>query len=144
MAGLSAFLPWNLYDLVGEALSGRPAWKRMEGTVLFCDVAGFTPLTEALSVLGKEGSEELTRLLNAYFACMIGITEEKGGRRHAVWRGRDQSPLSGPRRRKSAPLRVQDDGSHGKVLQPADKSRGLQPLHENRRGPWLRSARIRR
>jgi class 3 adenylate cyclase/tetratricopeptide (TPR) repeat protein len=76
---LSVFLPWSLYDLAADALGGRPAWRRCSGTVLFCDVAGFTPLTEALSVLGKEGAEELTRLLNGYFTRMIGIVEEEGG-----------------------------------------------------------------
>lgn len=79
MRDLSVFFPWSLYELAGDALAGRPAWKQAEGGVLFCDVAGFTPLTEALSVLGKEGAEELTRLLNDYFTRMIGIVEEEGG-----------------------------------------------------------------
>jgi class 3 adenylate cyclase/tetratricopeptide (TPR) repeat protein len=79
MPDLSVFLPWSLSDLAGRALAGRPAWRVCDGTVLFCDVAGFTPLTEALSVLGKEGAEELTRLLNAYFTRMIGLVEEEGG-----------------------------------------------------------------
>ena len=42
-------------------------------------MAGFTPLTEALSAIGREGSEELTRLLNGYFTRMIGILAEEGG-----------------------------------------------------------------
>lgn len=79
MSGLSAFLPRSLHGLVGAALRGGDAFQRVTGTVLFCDVAGFTPLTEALSVLGKEGAEELTRLLNGYFTRMIGIIEGEGG-----------------------------------------------------------------
>jgi class 3 adenylate cyclase/tetratricopeptide (TPR) repeat protein len=79
MAGLSAYLPRTIHGLVGAALRGEDAFRRERGGVLFCDVAGFTPLTEALSVLGKEGAEELTRLLNGYFTRMIGIIEEEGG-----------------------------------------------------------------
>jgi len=76
---LSVFLPWSLYGLLDEAAAGRAARRTCTGAVLFCDVAGFTPLTEALSVLGREGAEELTRLLNGYFTRMIGILSEEGG-----------------------------------------------------------------
>ncbi len=68
-----------VYPLLEKAAAGKPAFRRLSGTAIFCDVAGFTALTEALSVLGKEGSEELTRLLNAYFTSMITIIEEEGG-----------------------------------------------------------------
>jgi class 3 adenylate cyclase/tetratricopeptide (TPR) repeat protein len=47
--------------------------------VLFADVSGFTPLTDALVQGGAEGPEELTRLLNAYFGQMIALVEEQGG-----------------------------------------------------------------
>ncbi|MGC8763275.1 MAG: adenylate/guanylate cyclase domain-containing protein [Acidobacteriota bacterium] len=79
MAELAAFLPWSFNDLVPAALEGGPRHRVVRGTVLFSDVAGFTPLTEALSVLGKEGAEELTRVLNAYFSRMIAIVGEEGG-----------------------------------------------------------------
>jgi len=79
MADLAAFFPRIVCDLIEPALEGQPAFKRVAGTVLFCDVAGFTALTEALSVLGREGAEELTRILNGYFSRMIGIIEEEGG-----------------------------------------------------------------
>lgn len=77
--GLSVFLPWSVDGLLKGAVAGCAPRKSEEGCVLFCDVAGFTPLTEALSVLGREGAEELTRLLNGYFTEMIGILEEEGG-----------------------------------------------------------------
>ena len=79
MADLSVFLPKACWPLLGQALKGTPEQRSVEGSVLFCDVAGFTPLTEALQVLGREGAEELTRLLNGYFTCMVGIAEEEGG-----------------------------------------------------------------
>jgi len=75
----AVFLPRCLGPLLGRL--GRPQTpsRAVEGTVLFCDVSGFTPMTEALSVLGREGAEELTRVLNTYFTRMIGLTEASGG-----------------------------------------------------------------
>lgn len=53
--------------------------ERFEAAVLFADVSGFTPLTEALAQKGSEGPEELTRLLNRYFSWMIAFIEAEGG-----------------------------------------------------------------
>jgi class 3 adenylate cyclase/predicted ATPase len=50
-----------------------------DAAVLFADVSGFTPLTEALGQRGSEGPEELTRLLNRYFSWMIAFIETEGG-----------------------------------------------------------------
>jgi class 3 adenylate cyclase/tetratricopeptide (TPR) repeat protein len=74
--GLRVFLPWSIYPLLKP---GAKPSARLRGTVLFCDVAGFTPMTEALSVMGREGSETLTRILNGYFTRMIGILSARGG-----------------------------------------------------------------
>jgi class 3 adenylate cyclase/predicted ATPase len=52
---------------------------RFPAAVLFADVSGFTPLTEALAQKGAEGPEELTRLLNGYFSRMITLVEAQGG-----------------------------------------------------------------
>jgi predicted ATPase/class 3 adenylate cyclase len=52
---------------------------RFPAAVLFADVSGFTPLTEALAQKGAEGPEELTRLLNGYFSRMIALVEAQGG-----------------------------------------------------------------
>ncbi len=52
---------------------------RFPVAVLFADVSGFTPLTEALAQKGAEGPEELTRLLNGYFSRMIALIEAEGG-----------------------------------------------------------------
>lgn len=79
MADLSVFLPWSFNGLAAGLSGGGPRYRIQRGTVLFTDVAGFTPLTEALSVLGREGAEELTRILNAYFTRMIAIADEEGG-----------------------------------------------------------------
>lgn len=75
MAGLRVFLPKEVLNLASE---GRNFCVK-RGMILFCDVAGFTPLTEKLSKIGKEGSERLTLLLNQYFTEMIEIAEDYGG-----------------------------------------------------------------
>lgn len=51
----------------------------LSAAVLFADVSGFTPLTEALAQKGSEGPEEMTRLLNGYFSRMIALIEAEGG-----------------------------------------------------------------
>ena len=56
-----------------------PEWG--QGTVLFADVSGFTPLMERLTdALGPQrGAEELTRLLNGLFASLIEAVHGHGG-----------------------------------------------------------------
>lgn len=71
-----SFLPRSVTRLLAEEARD---FDLSDGSVIFADVAGFTPLTEALLVLGKEGSEELTRILNHHFSSMIAITERYGG-----------------------------------------------------------------
>ena len=53
--------------------------EQFSGAVLFADVSGFTPLTEALAQHGSEGPEELTRLMNVYFSWMIAFIGAEGG-----------------------------------------------------------------
>ena len=49
------------------------------GAVLFADVSGFTAMSEKLSVLGKEGAEEVTGIVNNYFTAMLEINDGFGG-----------------------------------------------------------------
>jgi class 3 adenylate cyclase/tetratricopeptide (TPR) repeat protein len=78
-----------------------------EAVVLFADVVGFTPMSEALARAGSYGTEELTRILNSWFDAMAGRISHYGGsvvefsgdaltavfgyqrrtRRATVWRG---------------------------------------------------------
>ena len=60
-------------------LPNKPQTSRFPAAVLFADISGFTPLTEALGRRGSEGPEELTRLLNRYFSWMIAFAEAEGG-----------------------------------------------------------------
>jgi predicted ATPase/class 3 adenylate cyclase len=52
---------------------------RSEAVVLFADIAGFTPMSEALAKVGRYGAEELSRILNDYFGCMVERAVAHGG-----------------------------------------------------------------
>jgi class 3 adenylate cyclase/tetratricopeptide (TPR) repeat protein len=60
-------------DLAGQGI------ERVEAAILFADISGFTALTERLAALGREGSEELSRVLNAYFDRLIERIADHGG-----------------------------------------------------------------
>lgn len=74
-----------LIDYVPRTVSQQPplpgvsrhAWE--EGTLLFTDLAGFTPLLEARATEGIAGAEMLLSLLNRYFAGMIEILSKSSG-----------------------------------------------------------------
>lgn len=57
----------SLEETQAIALSG----KRMECTILFTDIRGFTAFTE--EVCEKQGPEEVVKLLNEYMGMMVGI-----------------------------------------------------------------------
>jgi class 3 adenylate cyclase/tetratricopeptide (TPR) repeat protein len=50
-----------------------------DAVVLFADIAGFTPMSEALAKVGRYGAEELSRILNDYFGSMIERAVAYGG-----------------------------------------------------------------
>jgi class 3 adenylate cyclase/predicted ATPase len=52
---------------------------RTDAVVLFADIAGFTPISEALAKVGRYGAEELSRILNDYFGSMIERAVAYGG-----------------------------------------------------------------
>ncbi|HEX9369482.1 MAG TPA: adenylate/guanylate cyclase domain-containing protein, partial [Roseiflexaceae bacterium] len=53
--------------------------QRFRAIALFADISGFTAMSEALSKAGRAGAEELTGILNGYFAPMIELIESYGG-----------------------------------------------------------------
>jgi adenylate cyclase len=80
MKQLLAHLPYQIaVDLLGgvDGLVGRT--HRDQAVTLFADVSGFTPISEALSRFGQDGTEDLTDLLNDYFAVMIDLIGAYGG-----------------------------------------------------------------
>ena len=50
-----------------------------DAVVLFADIAGFTPMSEALARAGSHGTEELTGVLNGWFDAMSNSITRYGG-----------------------------------------------------------------
>ena len=58
---------------------GELRYQWQEGSLLFTDLAGFTPFMEAHIVSGQAGAERLLELLNHYFSTMTAIISKSGG-----------------------------------------------------------------
>jgi len=78
MESPSVYIPMDRRQALahGKSLPGR-----VQGTALFADIRGFTPLTEALArELGPQrGSEEITRHLNLVYDAVIDEVHGHGG-----------------------------------------------------------------
>jgi adenylate cyclase len=74
----SVYIPMDRRLALAE---GRTLSDRTQGTALFADISGFTPLTEALArELGpRRGSEEITRQLNVVYDAIIAELHRYGG-----------------------------------------------------------------
>lgn len=74
----TAYLPG---DRRRALLTGQPLPARANGTVLFVDISGFTPLTETLArQFGRSrGAELLTRTLNEVYQALIDRVDQHGG-----------------------------------------------------------------
>lgn len=60
------------FDLLSTAQLLVPRKQVLETVCMFCDVSGFTALSEAMAQDGK-GSEGLAKHLNSYFSQMVRI-----------------------------------------------------------------------
>lgn len=75
----------SLNDYVPRQVVIRPPkpgvarYARQKGTLLFTDLAGFTPLLEANAAQGRAGALALLEVLNRYFSEMIEIISKSGG-----------------------------------------------------------------
>ena len=54
-------------------------YRQEEGTLVFADISGFTPLSERLARRGRIGSEELTEILNRIFGRLLDVAYGYGG-----------------------------------------------------------------
>ncbi len=66
---LVTYLPRSL--VLSDPTPGVPSSELLEGTILFADVTGFTPLTERLREMGEEGAERLNRMINDLFTALL-------------------------------------------------------------------------
>ena len=79
-AALKTYLPRYVVEMVTTHPVPRVVSGRFpHGTVLFADVSGFTVMSQQMSVLGKEGAEEIAWIVNSYFNAIIKIAERYGG-----------------------------------------------------------------
>ncbi|MBV9935620.1 MAG: AAA family ATPase [Actinobacteria bacterium] len=54
-------------------------YRRIPGTMVFCDVSGFTALSERLASKGKVGAEELTEILDGVCSALLAEAARFGG-----------------------------------------------------------------
>lgn len=75
---LASFIPPDRRRALAQ---GETLPDRAIGAVLFADVSGFTPLTEAMTrMLGaRRGAEELTAALNRVYQVLLAEIEQRGG-----------------------------------------------------------------
>jgi len=74
---LSDYVPRQVSESLPHPGQARYEWQ--EGTLMFTDLAGFTPLMEASAQHGRAGAVALLEVLNRYFAAMIEIISKSGG-----------------------------------------------------------------
>ena len=74
---LKTYLPWPV--IRSPQSFGVPAGSMYRGAFLFGDVSGITPLSEKLKVLGQQGAEIMTALINALFTDLVKVLVEHGG-----------------------------------------------------------------
>jgi class 3 adenylate cyclase/tetratricopeptide (TPR) repeat protein len=70
-----------LHVLSRIALEGRVTYgiTRTKSVLLYTDISGFTPLTDALTASGKDGIEEITKILNDHFGRLSRILADYKG-----------------------------------------------------------------
>ena len=123
----AAYVPASLTQAtlngVLTAPPSAPWLDRFPAAVLFADISGFTPLTEALGQKGSEGPEELTRLLNRYFSWMIAFIEAQGG--EVVKFGGDALTVVFPAREESLSAATRRAMQAAEIMQSAMEEFGI-------------------
>ena len=77
---LRAYLPLPLIEHWATNPHGPSIWHaQLEGTLMHCDMSGFTAMSERLARLGREGAELMAGVLNHFFERMLGIAGSWGG-----------------------------------------------------------------
>jgi len=71
------YMPRQVAETLPNPGEVRHEWQ--EGTLMFTDLAGFTPLMEANAAFGRAGARTLLKLLNEYFGTMIEVLGKSGG-----------------------------------------------------------------
>jgi class 3 adenylate cyclase len=77
-SSLISFLPQKV--LASRFIDSRTrVYEMLDAALLFADISGFTAMSEKLTTMGKEGSEEVTKIINGFFQPLIDIIVTWGG-----------------------------------------------------------------
>src|SRR3990170_526888 len=77
---LLAYLPGTLVDRWASDPHQEPVWGYwFSGSLMHCDISGFTAMSESLALLGKEGAELMAGVLNRFFDRMLALADHWGG-----------------------------------------------------------------
>ncbi len=76
---VTAYVPRVIASTMLEAPVSGPLGLSLEGTAMFADIDGFTPLTERFSRLADGGAEEVTALVDRFLDILIRVTARHGG-----------------------------------------------------------------
>jgi class 3 adenylate cyclase/tetratricopeptide (TPR) repeat protein len=73
--------PYLPSTLIQSALRhSSPAWwEWLEGSLMHCDISGFTAMSESLAAKGREGAELMVGVLNSFFEPMLETVADYGG-----------------------------------------------------------------
>jgi class 3 adenylate cyclase/tetratricopeptide (TPR) repeat protein len=71
------YLPRITLDWLRSSAESRH--RVVDGTMAFVDISGFTAMSERLATRGRLGAEEVTDVMSATFARLLGIAYENGG-----------------------------------------------------------------
>ncbi|WP_017300258.1 adenylate/guanylate cyclase domain-containing protein [Nodosilinea nodulosa] len=74
---LTDYVPRDVVQHPPTGPEVRHRWHR--GSLLFTDLAGFTPLFAANAAAGRAGAETLLTIINDYFAQMVDLVSKAGG-----------------------------------------------------------------
>lgn len=74
------YLPTTLLRNWADSPKQNPVWGEwLHGSLMHCDVTGFTAMNEALASMGNEGAEIMVKILNQFFERMLKIGEDWNG-----------------------------------------------------------------
>jgi class 3 adenylate cyclase len=74
------YLPTTLLSNWAASPNQDPVWGEwLHGSLMHCDVTGFTAMNEALASMGNEGAEVMAKILNQFFERMLRIGENWNG-----------------------------------------------------------------
>ncbi|NTU80906.1 MAG: tetratricopeptide repeat protein [Chloroflexales bacterium] len=80
IAACAAFIPARLVRAqLSSPHPGRVSGAFWEGSLLFADLSGFTALSERLSVLGRQGAEEVSAVVSRLFDALIAEVHARQG-----------------------------------------------------------------